>query len=68
MIRSHPASTTGIAGALALLLGHFAVGIDDPDALAAIGAVLLSLPAAVSLLVAQGGIRGVLRKLWRGRD
>lgn len=62
---ARPAETTGglagLATALAALLGA------DTLTVAVVGTAAGLLPAAVTLLVAHGGIRGVLRALWRGR-
>jgi hypothetical protein len=61
-----PAEVAGLSGSVALLVCR-AAGVDDPDVLVGIGAVVGAVPAAVTLLVANGGVRGVAAKLWRGR-
>ena len=65
-MKSRPAETTGglagVACALAALLGA------DETTIAVVGTLAGLLPAAVTLLVAYGGVRGVLRALWRGRS
>lgn len=66
MVRKHPAETSSGAGAVALVVAYL-LGVDDPEALVALGAALGLIPAAVTLLVANGGVRGVARLLWRGR-
>lgn len=62
---SRPAETTGglagLATAVAALLGA------SVETVAIVGTVAGLLPAAVTLLVAHGGVRGVLRGLWAGR-
>lgn len=62
-----PAESAGAGGAIALLIAHM-FGVSDPDLLAAIGAGLLLVPAAVTLFVSNGGVSGVGRLLWRGRQ
>jgi hypothetical protein len=49
-VSDHPAETTGLAGALALLIAR-ALGLDDPDTIVALGVVIASLPAVVTWLV-----------------
>ena len=62
---SRPAETTTGVGAIALLIALL-LGLDSETA-AVIGVALGLVPAAVTTLVANGGIRGALRKLYRGR-
>lgn len=57
---------TGTAALGALLA--LQLGVTSPDAQAAMIAGLGLVPASVTLLVTNGGVRGVLRKLWRGQD
>lgn len=64
---SRPAETTGVAGAIALVIARVA-GVTDATVLVAIGAVTSSAPAAVTLLVHNGGLSGVLRMLWGGKS
>lgn len=64
-VKTRPAETTGtfagLATALAALLGA------DTTTVAVVGTAAGLLPAAVTLLVTHGGLRGVLRALWAGR-
>lgn len=64
---NRPAEKTGVAGAVSLLVGY-AVGVRDPELLAAWGVVASMVPAGVTLVVSNGGLRGAARLLWRGRD
>lgn len=57
---------TGTAAIGALLA--VALGVTDYETLAAIIAGLGLLPGAITLLVSNGGLRGVVRLIWRGRD
>jgi hypothetical protein len=45
-----------------------ALGVNDPDTITAMVAGVGLLPAVVTLLVSNGGIRGVLRLAWRGPE
>lgn len=63
---TRPAELTGLAGSVALIIAGLA-GVKDPTALVAIGAVVGAIPAAVTLIVASGGIRGAVLRLWRGK-
>jgi hypothetical protein len=63
---ARPAEKAGAAGTIAILAGY-AFGIKDPGVLAAIGAGIGLVPATVTYVVTNGGLRGVARKLWRGR-
>jgi hypothetical protein len=63
---TRPAELAGATGALALLISRVA-GLNDPDVLMAIGVIAASTPAAVTAIVAGGGIRGYAHALWRGR-
>lgn len=66
-MRGRPAETaTGVA-ALGSLLAII-TGVTDPQTLAAIITGLGMLPAGVSLFVDAGGVRGIARKVWRGKD
>lgn len=62
-----PAESAGATGGIALIIARVA-GVKDPDVLVALGALVGLIPSAVTLLVANGGVRGVARKLWRGRS
>lgn len=48
-VEQRPAETGGITGSVALLIGR-AAGIDDPDTLVALGALVGFLPAAITWL------------------
>lgn len=63
---ARPAETTGAAGAL-VTLGAMAFGVTDVQVIAALGTVAALAPSAVTFLVSNGGVRGVARRLWRGR-
>lgn len=60
-----PAETTGgiaaAATAVAALLGG------STELVAVIGTLAGLLPALVTAVVANGGVRGVIRVIWRGR-
>lgn len=60
-----PAEVAGGVGSVGLIVGRL-LGVEDPDVLVALGAALGLVPAAVTVLVTHGGIRGVLLRLWRG--
>jgi hypothetical protein len=64
---SRPAETAGAGGTVALLIGY-ALGITDAQTIVLLGAVVGLLPALVTVLVANGGLRGSVRLLWRGRS
>jgi len=66
-MKGRPAESLTGVGALGFLLAII-LGVDDPNTMAAMVAVLGVLPAFVTLVVANGGLRGVLRLLWRGRS
>jgi hypothetical protein len=42
----------------------YALGLRDPGGLAALGAAVGAIPGAVTYAVANGGVRGVIRKVW----
>lgn len=65
-MKGRPAETGGAFGSIALLLA-LVLGVDDDTVIAAIGVAVGLVPAVITLLVANGGIRGVIRVLWRGR-
>lgn len=66
-MRGRPAESLAGTGAIALLASYI-LGVDDPDLIVCLGAVVGLVPAAVTLLVDSGGVRGVLRKIWRGQS
>lgn len=49
-MRSRPAESSGLAGAVALLIGY-AAGIRDPEIIVAMSVVIAGLPAVVTGLV-----------------
>lgn len=63
---TRPAELAGASGAIALLVARL-LGVTDPDVLISASTVIGLLPAAVTLVVAHGGIAGALRRLWRGK-
>lgn len=64
-IRTRPAETTGVTAGLATAVAALAGA--STTTVAIVGTIAGLLPAAVTLLVSNGGIRGVMRALWRGR-
>lgn len=64
--RSRPAETTG--GLAAIATAVTALAGAPTGVVAVVGTAAGLLPAAVTLLVTNGGIRGVLRTLWHGRS
>jgi sorbitol-specific phosphotransferase system component IIC len=64
---TRPAETAGAGGTVALLAAY-TLGIHDPQTIVLLGAVFGLVPALVTLLVANGGLRGVVGLLWRGRS
>lgn len=66
-MKGRPAETAGGVGAIGLLVA-FILGVDDPSTVVMLGAAIALLPALVTGLVDGGGVRGWVRKLWRGRD
>ena len=60
IVRRRPAESSAAAGGLAGL----AVAITAGDTVTVAVAVLGFLPACVTYLVANGGVRGVALKLW----
>lgn len=65
-MKGRPAETASVTAAIGGLLAVI-FGITDPATLSAILAGVGLLPGVVSMTVDAGGVRGVLRKLWRGR-
>ena len=65
-MKGRPAESTAGVGSIALLIAVL-LGVDDPNTIAVMGAGLGLIPAAVTLLVDGGGIRGIFTSLWRGR-
>jgi hypothetical protein len=66
-MKGRPAESTTAVAAVGALTAYVH-GVRDPQTLATITAGIGLLPAAISLVVDAGGLRGVLRKLWRGRS
>lgn len=58
--RKRPAERAGAAGGGVVGVAYL-LGLRDPEWLAALGVVSSWLPVVVTGLIAQGGIRGVLR-------
>lgn len=50
-VSAHPAETTTLAGAVAILLAHFFAGLNDPTILVALTVVLGAVPTAITWLV-----------------
>ena len=67
MTRRRPAETSAAGGGIALVIGRL-LGIDDPDLLAGLGLAVALIPAVVSFVVSNGGLRGVWRLIRDGRD
>jgi hypothetical protein len=66
-MRGRPAESLAGTSSIGLLIAYV-LGVDDPDLIVCLGAVVGLVPAVVTLLVDGGGVSGVLRKLWRGRS
>lgn len=64
--RTRPAEALAGTGAIGLLIAYV-LGVRDPEQVAVIGAAVGLIPAVVTTVVDAGGVRGVLRKVWRGR-
>lgn len=62
-VTRRPAETAGAA----VGVGGIITALAAHNTLAAVLAAAGLVPAAVTLLVANGGVRGVARLLWRGR-
>lgn len=67
-MQGRPAESLTGTGAIALLAAVLLGATNDPNTIACLGAVLGLVPAAVTLLVSGGGVRGVLGSIWRGRS
>lgn len=57
---ARPAEKTAGAGAGVLVVAR-ALGVEDPNVLAALGVCAAAAPALVTGLIAHGGMRGLLR-------
>lgn len=66
-MRGRPAETSAGVVALGSLLA-VTLGVNDSDQIACMIAALGAVPGAVTLYVDAGGLRGILRKVWRGKD
>lgn len=64
---TRPAETGGALGTIGLLIANI-LGVTDAQTIVLIGAGVGLIPAAVTFLVANGGIRGVLSKLYWGNS
>lgn len=62
---NRPAETTGALAAAATALAALAGA--NTNTVAAIGTLAGLLPSLVTYLVANGGIRGLARRVWFGR-
>lgn len=63
---TRPAETAGAGAAIAALIARIA-GVHDADTLTYMAVAIGLIPAAVTALVANGGLSGVARLFWRGR-
>ena len=63
-MKRRPAETTGALAAAATALAALAGA--STELVAAIGTIAGLLPAVVTWTVANGGIRGVIQRLWSG--
>jgi len=50
-VANHPAESTSLAGAVAILLAHFFAGLNDPTVLVALTVALGAVPSAITWLV-----------------
>lgn len=64
---TRPAELGGVAGTIGALIAHIA-GVNDATTITYIAAGVGLIPGCVTFLVANGGVRGVLAKLWLGND
>lgn len=64
---TRPAETGGAAGTIGLLVAAV-LGVTDQTTILLIGAGIGLIPTAITFVVANGGIRGVLSKLWIGNS
>lgn len=64
--RGRPAETTSGVGSIGLLMAYI-LGVTDEQTVVCLGAALGLVPGTVTLLVSSGGLRGLVRLLWRGR-
>ena len=65
-MKGRPAESTAAVAGMGSLLAYV-FGVRNPETLAAMLAGISLLPASVTLLVSNGGIRGVARLIWRGK-
>jgi hypothetical protein len=63
---SRPAEVTGAGGTVGALIAYVA-GVKDSTTVIYIAAGVGLLPAVVTTVVANGGIRGLLRLVWSGK-
>lgn len=64
---TRPAESAGAAGAIAALIARVA-GVHDVDTITYIAVGIGLVPAFVTLVVANGGLRGIARLAWGGRS
>lgn len=65
-MNKRPAESAGVAGAI-VALGAYVAGVRDPEVLAGATVVVGLVPAAVTLLVSNGGVVGLVRLVLHGR-
>jgi hypothetical protein len=65
-VLARPAETAGAGATIGGLVAVIA-GVRDTQTLAYIIGGIGLVPAAVTFLVDNGGVRGVVRTLWRGK-
>jgi hypothetical protein len=65
-VKGRPAETGGAVAAIAVLVAH-TLGVDNAQVITALVAAVGLVPAAITLLVSNGGLRGVAAKIWRGK-
>lgn len=66
-MRGRPAETGGALAAIGAAVAYMN-GAHDPTTLATMLLGVGLVPGAITLLVDNGGVRGVLGKVWRGKD
>lgn len=64
-MKGRPAESITGATAIGMLMAII-LGVNDEDTMTAMIGALGLAPAAVTLIVSHGGLRGVVRIFWRG--
>lgn len=64
--RSRPAEAIGVTAGVGVVVGRL-LGVEDPDVLAGLALAVGAVPGLVTYVVSNGGLRGVLGAVWRGR-